>query len=69
MGSIVSFKRSAAMKDSEIAKLRLSPSCNKPLEHEKWIMNLNTTMKGLHPEIGHYWYRVSTLAEKHIKNI
>ena len=29
------------MKDSEVAKLRLSPDCNKPLEYEKWIMNLN----------------------------
>ena len=38
------------MKDSEIAKLRLPPGCNKPLECEKWIQNLNTTMKGLHPE-------------------
>jgi len=42
------------MKDSEVPKLRLPPTCYKPQEYEKWIMNLNTTMKGLHPEIGHY---------------
>ena len=28
------------------------------------VQNLNTTMKGLHPEIGHYWTRLSTSAEK-----
>ena len=63
MGSIVSFKSLQQMKDSEIAKLRLPPDCNKPLEHEKRIMNLNTTMKGLHPQIGNYWSRATTSAE------
>ena len=52
------------MKDSEIAKLKLPPSCNKPLGVEKWIMSLNTTMKGLHPEIGRYWDRATSLAER-----
>ena len=27
-------------------------------------MNLNTTMKGLHPEIGRYWDRATTFAER-----
>ena len=57
------------MKDSEIAKLRLPPSCYKPLEYEKWVMSLNTTMKGLHPETGHYWQRVGTLAEKRMNRL
>ena len=50
------------MKDSEMAKLRLPATCNKPLEYEKWLLNVNTTMKGLHPEIGNYWSRVSSSA-------
>ena len=28
------------------------------------VQNLNTTMKGLHPEIGNYWTRLSSSAEK-----
>ena len=52
------------MKDSEIAKLRLSSTSYKPLEYEKWIKTVSTTMKGLHPEIGRYWRAVCTLAEK-----
>ena len=52
------------MKDSEMTKLKLPSSCYRPLEYEKWIMSVTTTMKGLHPEIGRYWRRVCTLAEQ-----
>ena len=48
------------MKDSEMAKLRSPTTCNKSLEYEKCLLNVNTTMKGLHPEIGNYWSRVCT---------
>ena len=51
------------MKDSEILKLRFPSNCNKPLEYEKWVMHLGTTMKGLHPEIGNYWDRAIASAE------
>ena len=53
-----------AMKDSEIPKLKFLPQGNKPLEYEKWVLSWNTTMQGLHPEIGIYWSRVCTSAEK-----
>ena len=52
------------MKDSEMTKLKFSPTSYKPLEYEKWIMTVSTTMKGLHPEIGRYWRAVCTLAEQ-----
>ena len=52
------------MKDSEISKLKFSSASYKPLEYEKWIKTVSTTMKGLHPEIGRYWRAVCTLAEK-----
>ena len=52
------------MKDSEMTKLKLPPSCYKPLEYEKWIMSVSTAMKGLHPEIGHCWQRVCNSAEQ-----
>ena len=51
------------MKDSEILKLRFTATSYKPLEYEKWIKTVSTTMKGLHPEIGRYWQAVCTLAE------
>ena len=61
------------MKDSEVSKLRFPPNCNKPLEYEKWMLNLTTTMKGLHPVIGIYWGRVTTSAElsykKYLKDL
>ena len=57
------------MKDSEIAKLRLSSTCNKPLEYEKWLLNFNTTMQGLHPEVGNYWSRICTSAENSMHSI
>ena len=40
------------MKDSEMTKLKFSPTSYKPLEYEKWIMTVSTTMRGLPPEIG-----------------
>ena len=52
------------MKDSEISKLKFTSAFHKPLEYEKWIKTVSTTMKGLHPEIGRYWRAVCTLAEK-----
>ena len=52
------------MKDSEMTKLRFSSTSYRPLEYEKWIKTVSTTMKGLHPEIGRYWRAVCTLAEK-----
>ena len=52
------------MKDSEISKLKFSSASYKPVEYEKWIKTVSTTMKGLHPEIGRYWRAVCTLAEK-----
>ena len=52
------------MKDSEISKLKFTATSYKPLEYEKWIKTVSTTMKGLHPEIGRYWRAVCTLAEK-----
>ena len=57
------------MKDSEIAKLRFSSTCNKPLEYEKWLLNLNTTMQGLHPEIGNYWSCLCITAENSMHSI
>ena len=52
------------MIDSEISKLKFTATSYKPLEYEKWIKTVSTTMKGLHPEIGRYWQAVCTLAEK-----
>ena len=52
------------MKDSEIPKLRFAPGGNKALEYEKWLLTLNTTMQGLHPEIGIYWSRTCANAER-----
>ena len=43
-----------SMKDSEIPKLKFLPQNNKALEYEKWLLTLNTTMQGLHQEIGTY---------------
>ena len=51
------------MKDSEIAKFKFPPNSNKPLEYEKWVTLVTTTMKGLHPEIGNYWERAIAAAE------
>ena len=52
------------MKDTEIAKLKFTPGCSKPLEYEKWVTLMGTTMNGHHPEIGSYWHRVVESAEK-----
>merc|ERR1711989_216315 len=52
------------MKDTEIAKLKFTPGCSKPLEYEKWVTLMGTTMNGNHPEIGTYWQRVAASAEK-----
>ena len=52
------------MKDSEIARLKFTSTSYKPLEYERWVKTVSTTMKGLHPEIGRYWRAVCTLAEK-----
>ena len=52
------------MKDTEIAKLKFTPGCSKPLEYEKWVTLMGTTMNGHHPEIGSYWQRVVEAAEK-----
>ena len=52
------------MKDTEIAKLRFPAGCSKPLEYEKWMTLMATTMNGHHPEIGLYWQRVVTSAER-----
>merc|ERR1712175_35317 len=43
--------------------VRFTPTSYKPLEYEKWIKTVSTTVKGLHPEIGRYWQAVCTLAE------
>ena len=51
------------MKDSEIAKLKFPSSGSKPLEYEKWVTIVTTTMKGLHPEIGNYWERAIASTE------
>ena len=47
-----------------MTKLKFPSSCYEPLKYEKWIMSVSTTMRGLHPEIGHYWRRVCTSAEQ-----
>ena len=57
------------MKDSEIAKLKFPPNSSKPLEYEKWVTIVTTTMKGLHPEIGNYWERAIAAAENLIRTI
>ena len=57
------------MKDSEIAKLKFPPNSSKPLEYEKWVTLVSTTMKGLHPEIGNYWERAIAAAENRIITI
>ena len=54
------------MKDSEIAKLRFPLNGSKPLEYEKWVTTVTTTMKCLHPEIGNYWERAIASAENSI---
>ena len=51
------------MKDSEVPKLKLLSTSDKPQEYEKWLHLISTTMKGLHPEIGNYWLRVCESAE------
>ena len=38
------------MKDSEVPKLKLPSTGDRPQEYEKWITNVSTMMKGLHPE-------------------
>ena len=53
-----------SMKDTEIAKLRFTTGCSKPLEYEKWVTLMGTTMNGHHTEIGLYWQRVVASAEK-----
>ena len=55
------------MKDSEIAKLKFPLNGSKPLEYEKWVTTVTTTMKGLHPEIGNYWERAIASAENLIR--
>ena len=52
------------MKDSEIPKLKLLSTSDRPQECEKWLHLISTTMKGLHPEIGNYWLRVCESAEQ-----
>ena len=56
------------MKDSEVVKLKFPPNSSKPLEYEKWVTLVGTTMKGLHPEIGIYWERAVASAEKSYQN-
>ena len=52
------------MKDTELGKLKFTPGGSKPLEYEKWMNLMATTMNGHHPEIGAYWQRVVESAEK-----
>ena len=52
------------MKETDFAKLRFMPGCSKPLEYEKWVTLISTTMNGHHTEIGLYWQRVVACAEK-----
>merc|ERR1711989_137222 len=52
------------MKDTELGKLKFTPGGSKPLEYEKWMNPMATTMNGHHPEIGAYWQRVVDSAEK-----
>ena len=52
------------MKDTELGKLKFTPGGSKPLEYEKWMNLMATTMNGHHPEIGAYWQRVVVCAEK-----
>merc|ERR1711989_189329 len=49
------------MKDTEIGKLKFTPGSSKPLEYEKWMTPMGTTMNGHHPEIGAYWQRVMSI--------
>ena len=44
--------------------MKCPPNSSKPLEYEKWVTLVGTTMKGLHPEIGIYWQRIVASAEK-----
>ena len=48
--------------------LKFPPNCSKPLEYEKWVTLVGTTMKGLHPEIGNYWDRAIASAERPYQN-
>ena len=52
------------MKDTEITKLKFTAGSSRPLEYEKWMTLMGTTMNGHHPEIGAYWQRVVECAEK-----
>ena len=56
------------MRDREVVKLKFPPNSSKPLEYEKWVTLVGTTMKGLHPEIGIYWERAVASAEKSYQN-
>ena len=52
------------LKETEFAKLRFSDSSYKPYEYEKWIRGFTRVMESTHPELGSYWTRVLTAAEK-----
>ena len=56
------------MKDSDVVKLKFPPNSSKPLEYEKWVTSVGTTMKCLHPEIGNYWGRTIASAETSQQN-
>ena len=53
-----------ALKDSDVKKLPFTDKSYKPFEYEKWKMAIDRTMKGLHPEIGKYWEKISRNAEE-----
>ena len=52
------------MKETDFAKLKFLPGCNKPVEYEKWVVLMDTTTHAQHTEIGLYWKRVVASAEK-----
>ena len=64
MGAYLSIKSFTADERQWDREVEIPPNSSKPLEYEKWVTLVGTTMKGLHPEIGIYWQRAVASAEK-----
>ena len=52
------------LKDSDVKNLTFTDKSYKQFEYEKWKMAIDRTMKGLHPEIGKFWEKISKNAEE-----
>ena len=52
------------LKDSDFKTLTFTDKSYKPFEYEKWKMAMDRTFKGLHPEIGKYWEKITKTPRK-----